>query len=457
MEYQIEKIEYYLRLIERTRLLCNSSFELAKLVGCSIESGNGLHRKGGKSLFLKDAIFRELVYITKEKTDLDLEEVLIVYKESCETLKKMGNLKNKKKICHDIILHFFNDQELPKYIQYLEDDISEKHVPILLLLILGIIPHLDERKGDVRDINGDYKNVLSFLKDIVSVDIPMQVLPAIGRMENEIIKHPEKKSRIHLISLTNFILCSYGALSNKERIAQSIKELEPIQLSIEGIWETRRDLTEFWVFEEISNGYNLFKYSYKSSENRLHYIKYFMNFYNENDGIWAIIIHPKSIHYIISNKPIPNCYFSYYHVDIKNNELAFIPFSENDKSIDISILMKSKKRNYWEKMLNAESTEKIDIYKSDSYIFEISLAAITENFIYIRKNEDSFYKIPKNINSVLYNVDFRDTVGIISFNDRIKHPNIYIAFDNYNLYIDISTPQKTHKSKIEIVDSINEI
>lgn len=36
----------YLRIIERTRLLCNSSDELGKLVGFSIGSGNGLTRMG---------------------------------------------------------------------------------------------------------------------------------------------------------------------------------------------------------------------------------------------------------------------------------------------------------------------------------------------------------------------------------------------------------------------------
>jgi len=46
-----------LRLIERTRLLKNTAKELEQLVGFSIGSGNGLARKGGRSLFVKDAIF----------------------------------------------------------------------------------------------------------------------------------------------------------------------------------------------------------------------------------------------------------------------------------------------------------------------------------------------------------------------------------------------------------------
>ena len=60
----------YLRMIERTRLLKNTKEKLQQLVGFSVGSGNGLARKGGKSLFMKDAIFRELAHIVSADSDL---------------------------------------------------------------------------------------------------------------------------------------------------------------------------------------------------------------------------------------------------------------------------------------------------------------------------------------------------------------------------------------------------
>ena len=62
---KMERVCGYLRMIERTRLLKNTIEELQQLVGFSVGSGNGLARKGGKSLFMKDAIFRELAHIVK--------------------------------------------------------------------------------------------------------------------------------------------------------------------------------------------------------------------------------------------------------------------------------------------------------------------------------------------------------------------------------------------------------
>lgn len=74
---KMERVCSYLRMIERTRLMRNTTEELERLVGFSVGSGNGLARKGGKSLFMKDAIFRELAHIAKQQTDLDLQEVLV--------------------------------------------------------------------------------------------------------------------------------------------------------------------------------------------------------------------------------------------------------------------------------------------------------------------------------------------------------------------------------------------
>ena len=86
---ELEKIKGRLQIIERTRLICNTQKELGEIVGYALTSGNGLARKGGDSLFMKDAIFRELAYVTKEKMNLDieLEEVLDVYEEVDELME----------------------------------------------------------------------------------------------------------------------------------------------------------------------------------------------------------------------------------------------------------------------------------------------------------------------------------------------------------------------------------
>lgn len=87
---KMEQVCGYLRMIERTRLLRNTTEELERLVGFSVGSGNGLARKGGKSLFMKDAILRELAHIAKQETDLDLQEVLDAYIGADRICERMG-------------------------------------------------------------------------------------------------------------------------------------------------------------------------------------------------------------------------------------------------------------------------------------------------------------------------------------------------------------------------------
>ena len=75
----------YLDIIERTRLLYNTLGELGEVAEYSVKSGNGLSRKGGNSVFLKNVVLHELAYLAREHTNLDLEQVLDVYID-CDAL-----------------------------------------------------------------------------------------------------------------------------------------------------------------------------------------------------------------------------------------------------------------------------------------------------------------------------------------------------------------------------------
>ena len=68
-EHKRMQVEGWLKLIDRTRLFCNTADELEKLVGFSVSNRNSLARKGGNSLFMKEAIFHQLGYICHELTE----------------------------------------------------------------------------------------------------------------------------------------------------------------------------------------------------------------------------------------------------------------------------------------------------------------------------------------------------------------------------------------------------
>ena len=133
---------------------------------------------------------------------------------------------------------------------------------LLVLLVLKLLPRLSAKGGDVRDIRQDYRRLFSWLSETVNKDIMMQKLPLLTQMEDEIRHDPDNMCRLHLISTANQILNSFGALSTRERISISNKELLENQFDPEvgGIWTENEFSTVFWRFEGIANGYHLYRY-----------------------------------------------------------------------------------------------------------------------------------------------------------------------------------------------------
>ena len=464
-EKQLKKICGYLRMIERTRLLCNTTAELETLVGFSIGSGNSLVRKGGKSLFMKDAILRELAHIAKQDTDLDLQEVLDAYIGADRICERMGNVANPALFCQHLVWYFYSDAEATDDIAPIIDKVEAEQLPILVLLVLKLLPRLSAKGGDVRDIRHAYRRLFSWLSETVNKDIMMQKLPLLTQIEDEVRRHPDIMRRIHLISTANQILNSFGAVSTRERISLSNKELLENQFDpeVEGIWTENEFSTVFWQFEGIANGYHLYRYQADSSRKSLVFTKYFMKFFHLGNDIMALVIHPHAIRYLVSGKKMPNNLFAYLdcHIEIGNEGnsdavITFIPQSADGHWFALRQLRRSEKVDFFKHLLDDEQYEKTDSHASDDYDFIISLAAITSDHIYISKDETTYYKIPKSLNGLLEEVGFNSNAGVMSFKDTADgEPATYIAFDDFNLYYNISTKELMAEHQIEVVDSIS--
>ena len=79
----------------------------------------------------------------------------------------------------------------------------------------------------------------------------------------------------------------------------------------------------------------------------------------------------------------------------------------------------------------------------------MQLAAITNEHIYIKCGEGVYYKVPKSLNDVLYDVQFGDNVGLVTFARET-----YVAIDDKNLYYDVSSEEKMKQHGIQIVTEI---
>lgn len=197
-------------------------------------------------------------------------------------------------LCQHLVWYFYSDAEATDDIAPIIDKVEAEQLPILVLLVLKLLPRLSAKGGDVRDIRQDYRRLFSWLSETVNKGIIMQKLPLLTQMEDEIRHDPDILCRLHLISTANQILNSFGALSTRERISISNKELLENQFDPEvgGIWTENEFSTVFWQFESIANGYHLYRYQADSSRKSLVFTKYFMKFFHLGNEIMALVIHP---------------------------------------------------------------------------------------------------------------------------------------------------------------------
>lgn len=377
----------------------------------------------------------------------------------------MQNVGDPSLFCQHLVWYFYADAEVTDDIAGIIDKVETEQLPIFVLLVLRLLPHLSAKGGDVKDIDQDYRSLFGWLLETVNMNIMMQKLPLLTKIEDEIRHSPNIMCRIHLINTAYQILNSYGALSTRERISISNRELLENQFDpeVDGIWTENELSTVFWQFESIANGYHLYRYQVESAQQSLMFTKYFIKFFHWENDIMALVIHPHAIHYLVSGKSMPNDLFAYLDCRIesydKNNQISAISFSRQSADgqwLDLKQLRRSEKEVFFQDLLDNERYEKIDSHANDDYDFSISLAAITNDHIYFYKDETTYYKVPKSLNGLLEEVGFNSNAGVMSFKNTSdgEHPT-YIAFDDFNLYYDISTLELMSEHQIEVVDNIS--
>lgn len=449
---RIAQLEQWLRLIERTRLFCNTAAEMEQLVGFSVSSRNPLSRKGGKSLFMKEAIFHQLGYICNERTGIDLEEIVEAYEDVDNFITRYSIRLYSESVLSQIVDYFFANGSLSEELDFVGKWLEEKHIGILFLMMTDALPRLSSKNGDVVDIDGDYRRTFARLREVCR-NIHLLELPAISIMEEEIRRDPTKKSRLHLIKATNHVLSAYGAISTQERLSFTNRELmnRRIMPEIGGIWTENDSYTSFWHFEEIANGYNMYRYELKDNRQVLRYSKFFASFYQHSNYIEAVIVHPKALRILLSGQNIPTTFFSYLEFNEDDSGLSFEAEDEQKEWFKVSRLIRSAHEKLFQGILSDSSIRRVNEYADDDYDFTMLLAAITQEYIYIKLGESQYYKVPRSLNDVLYDVQFGDNVGLLTFSNET-----YVAFDDKNLYYDVSSEEKMREYGIEIVNDITE-
>lgn len=468
---ELEKIKGRLQIIERTRLICNTQKELGELVGYALTSGNGLARKGGDSLFMKDAIFRELAYVTKEKMNLDieLEEVLDVYEEVDELMEKYGSQIKGMEICKQLVKYFYgegdvvDDVSLHKFVE----KVKKKHIPVLILMQMEVLPRLKMKGGDVSSerISEYCKRVFAFLHDLEENIVILKRLPLLAKIE-ELVKEflSDMVCRLDLIFIMTNVLKNYAMGASMNALNHYMRKYLQHQCfpDIEGFWQ-EYDSTVFWQIQRIQNAYRFTKYERKNHQLVCEY--YDLQFFDseddefidsEDDEFFVAVKHPIWVEFLHKAEP---CDYNSYLILMtctlqkdrlpKNDSIKFFPLMNGGGWFNLRELHrpKSDKVAIFEDWLNKfELKNQFDNYEYD---YSQGLAAITETHFYIEDSKGKYYKVPRSLNEMVEDVHWGDKVGILSFKG-----STYIAFLDKDFYCDVTTEENRKQWGIVIEEVI---
>ena len=118
-------------------------------------------------------------------------------------------------------------------------------------------------------------------------------------------------------------------------------------------------------------------------------------------------------------------------------------------------MKRSGREAFYERILGDESYVQVNAFPQDEYTFMLGLVAITEDAIFVQKDEDNCLRVPKSMNPQLSDVRFGENIGVIRLQKgggKAKDAEaVYLAFDDRRLYLEVTTARQQKALGIEVV------
>jgi hypothetical protein len=529
--------EEKLQVILRTCLLYNTSEAMGKVVNYKLQ-GDGNNGFKGKPLPQLKILYKGLRAEALDNTyrEVDLDELLNDYKTVSEYWKKWLHrsysidLRNydeskdqrKKKIIFALLDYTYAYEEesrirqetflSKKKIIFLADDFlnnfnakTEYAVPMMLLLMTRLLPVYDTKQNNVDNIFKDFEKLISFLQEYAQQSDANKLFgdtPILTHWSNKIDKErkeirrwnikcapSEKKdemeiiNRLLLISLTKEFFNLITTFSNNQNTGEGYKLNDFLFPDINGIWtETEKQNTNFWEFNQLTNGYFLTHYEKKTDipgKPTLKYTRYECYIYRQYENIVFYIAHPKVGYYLVKSGTLNQGPKAWLYADFQKEDKG----NEEDKINGIELepvinpggwfpcrkLFRVKEESKYNESYFRELIEKsslVNNYPEGDFIFKTSLSVITHQFLYVIIDEDDrtnmhasdneslcfLLKVPKTINPAFQNVDINTTFGIVTMQDK----SVYVGSTNHALFFEITTPEQRKELDIELVDGVRD-
>lgn len=526
---KVDSYVEYLRAIRRTRLIYNEDITFGKHI-------DWFSDLAGMSAFRLRSTMFGLSYEAKTQTqnEVELEDLLDEYKRISDyyvsSLKRSYSFdlhkfdatrdQGKKEKVFALLDYMYAYEDEKK--QQLEKILSGKKmsciiadadtikgneddyaIPILLLLLIGILPTYDSTLGDVKDIFNDYKILTDFLKEFAVQSASRQYFydtPYLTRYDTEMnierqrilekIKYGDESvtesivlNRLRFIQLTKGFFDLLSKYANNTAIGDNYKNLEFVFPDLDGIWsDSEHENTDFWKFEQITNGYFFYHFHLVSSstpdvEPYLTVARYEGYIISENGENVLYLVHPNTMYNLVKEKRLTESkLWSYIDMDSDQTKLwkekkpttitklSLTHLINSANWFTVSNFYRIKDVAYYNHLL--EKYEVVNEFRKEEYKLDLCLVAMTRDYLYFALDEsdlknlhashltdnNSLLKVPRSISDAYQNVTFNDAIGIVTFEDK----TVYVGSSEHLLYQEITTEELRNELGVSLTDDVVE-
>lgn len=488
---QLTRLKQRLDAIGRLRLLTETDEELSRLVEHRVDEKNGLGRLGGRSLFLKQATYDALCRYANERANHDFDQFLTDYEKASAFYEKyqMEGLmrKDREAMCSQLLDAMYGSTapqaspptpsprgegnfngrgvslrqgEEDNPLSYIYNKVYGTdrnefaiHPMVLVLIGLGLLPaDFSRSRGRVGNLLEDFRSLFRFLHQHVSRNGMFERLPLLEQCEERVLSGTETYARFWLYDDMADVLENYYNIVNMNMRMMANRELRERQLwpLLDGtIWQGQTDCV-WWQWEKINNGFFLHHLTLIPEEKRIVHEKFEVILYDDNGHVMAYVIHPQSILSVVEGRPISPNHHETLEVQWDNDEnpttITFCTLS-SFHWFQVTTLQRCN-------MTAHEFMQKYDDYRQEEkypdaiYKYNIGIAAITPEAVFIPAEDDTFYRIPITANKTLCQLNIDDPAGLITFPQSSRR---FVTFTDLNLFYEVTTEELCKQHGIEKV------
>lgn len=402
--------EYYLELLTamiHTRLVFNTIAETEQFFGVNCLNNNSVKRAFSDDIRCRNA-FHDVMMDVSQRTAgrIDLSELLPAYERVSELFNNFSRCKDPKSIALEVLCYAFqlsDDKISARRLSIYHELYNYLDVALMVLMLLGALPPYSSRKGDVKDFDIKYREVLSFLEDDFvknhTLDL-FEELPVI-----EIAKNADNKCRVVLIYFVYDILRTYNILKNPAILVNASDNVKQAMynLDIAGYWyqgDCERSTT-FWHVEQFGDAGSYRLTRYRKMGHELERLRYTFTISDKGDGcLEFFVMHPKCIKNLVEKKPICDDDCTWYLVqkpDVHNPDELYLINKLRSRINDWKMKLEFKrvKDDEWIETLERWRefyAEKVLYPDCECVFYHRGVYAVTREYIYVE-----YYEAEKNL------------------------------------------------------------